>query len=100
MNAMVDVQHAAHLEIGDVTRRFDAIGVLESINLTVAEGEFLALLGPSGCGKTTLLRCIAGLLDPTEGDVLVDGHSIVRVPVHRRSLGMVFQSYALFPHMM
>lgn len=63
MNAMVDVQHAAHLEIRDVTRRFDAVGVLESINLTVAEGEFLALLGPSGCGKTTLLRCIAGLLD-------------------------------------
>jgi len=99
MNAMVDIRQAAHLEIRGVKRSFDTVGVLEAINLAVAEGEFLALLGPSGCGKTTLLRCIAGFLDPTEGDVLIDGKSIVQVPVHRRSLGMVFQSYALFPHM-
>src|SRR5262249_37627296 len=99
MNAMVDIRATTHLEIRGLHRAFGAVGALETIDLAVAEGEFLALLGPSGCGKTTLLRCIAGLLDPTAGDILVDGRSIVRVPVHRRGLGMVFQSYALFPHM-
>ncbi|WP_454630007.1 ABC transporter ATP-binding protein [Bradyrhizobium cenepequi] len=96
---MVDNRTATHLDIRGLRRAFGGVGALETIDLTVAEGEFLALLGPSGCGKTTLLRCIAGLLDPTSGDILVDGRSIVRTPVHRRGLGMVFQSYALFPHM-
>jgi ABC-type Fe3+/spermidine/putrescine transport system ATPase subunit len=99
MNAMVDMRAATYLDIRGLRREFGTVGALEAINLAVAEGEFLALLGPSGCGKTTLLRCIAGLLDPTVGDILVDGRSIVRDPVHRRGLGMVFQSYALFPHM-
>jgi putative spermidine/putrescine transport system ATP-binding protein len=87
------------LEIRGLRRAFGNVGALETIDLAVAEGEFVALLGPSGCGKTTLLRCIAGLLDPTAGDILIDGRSIARIPVHRRGLGMVFQSYALFQHM-
>ncbi|HVX74887.1 MAG TPA: ABC transporter ATP-binding protein [Bradyrhizobium sp.] len=99
MHAMVDKPAAAYLEICELRRAFGAVDALETINLTVAQGEFLALLGPSGCGKTTLLRCIAGLLDPTAGDIRVDGRSIARIPAHRRGLGMVFQSYALFPHM-
>ena len=99
MKAMADIRTTTHLEIRALCRAFGDVGALATINLAVVEGEFLALLGPSGCGKTTLLRCIAGLLDPTEGDILIDGQSIVRVPVHRRGLGMVFQSYALFPHM-
>src|SRR5580698_6027476 len=59
----------------------------------------LALLGPSGCGKTTCLRMIAGLVQPTSGEIFVDGKAITRTPVHRRNIGMLFQNYALFPHM-
>jgi spermidine/putrescine ABC transporter ATP-binding subunit len=69
------------------------------IDLTVEPGAFVALLGPSGCGKTTILRCIAGLAMPDEGDIEIDDRSILDVPAYRRDLGMVFQSYALFPHM-
>ncbi|MFA7438496.1 ABC transporter ATP-binding protein [Castellaniella sp.] len=70
-----------------------------NISLTVADGEFVSLLGPSGCGKTTVLRMVAGLIAPTSGRILVDGRDITRVPTHQRQIGLVFQSYALFPHM-
>lgn len=70
-----------------------------SLNMDVQEGHLVALLGPSGCGKTTTLRIVAGLLDPTAGSVKVDGQEITHLPVHKRGMGMVFQSYALFPHM-
>ena len=66
--------------------------------LDIAAGEFFSLLGPSGCGKTTTLRMIAGFETPDEGRILVGGGDITDVPVHRRDMGMVFQSYALFPH--
>ena len=59
----------------------------------------VALLGPSGCGKTTILRMVAGLIEPTEGDVLIGGVRVNRTPVHRRNIGMLFQNYALFPHL-
>lgn len=73
--------------------------VLAGLNLTVADGELVSILGPSGCGKTTTLRIIAGLLNQTEGQLLVDGQDLSQMPVHKRQFGMVFQSYALFPHM-
>ncbi len=70
-----------------------------SLDMDVQEGHLVALLGPSGCGKTTALRIVAGLLDPTAGSIMVDGDDITDWPVHTRRMGMVFQSYALFPHM-
>ncbi|WP_108661300.1 ABC transporter ATP-binding protein [Acuticoccus kandeliae] len=87
------------LRIGAVTKRFGAQTVLDRCVLDVAEGEIVTLLGPSGCGKTTLLRCIAGFWDADDGRILVDGHDMSRVPVNRRPVGVVFQSYALFPHL-
>lgn len=72
---------------------------LHSIDLDIKSGEFVSLLGPSGCGKTTLLRCIAGLIEPSSGDIIVGGRSVHTLPIHKRNFGMVFQSYALFPHM-
>ena len=72
---------------------------VDDVSLTLARGEMLALLGPSGCGKTTLLRMIAGLVTPTRGVIAVNGRDVSAIPVHRRNMGMVFQSYALFPHL-
>src|SRR5512139_940242 len=71
----------------------------DTVLLDIAEGEFFALLGPSGCGKTTLLRMLAGFERPSEGRVLLDGEDISAVPPHRRPVNMMFQSYALFPHL-
>src|SRR5215218_3979673 len=87
------------VEVRGLSRHYDSVVALRAVGMTIEPGEFVALLGPSGCGKTTLLRCIAGLIAPTAGDVLVDGRDITHLPVYRRNLGMVFQSYALFPHM-
>ena len=92
-------REGASVEVRGLSRSYDAVVALRAVDLAVEPGEFVSLLGPSGCGKTTLLRCIAGLITPTSGDVLVDGRDITHLPVHRRELGMVFQSYALFPHM-
>ena len=76
----------------------DAVAV-ESLSLDVRRGELLCLLGPSGCGKTTTLRIVAGFIEPTAGSVLIDGKDMTREPPYRRDTGMVFQSYALFPHL-
>lgn len=73
--------------------------ILKDLNLTIEKGELVSLLGPSGCGKTTTLRIIAGLINPDSGFFMVDGEDLTKVPVHKRNFGMVFQSYALFPHM-
>ncbi len=86
-------------EIRDVYRRFEAMPVLQGINLQIDEGEIVCLLGPSGCGKTTLLRIIAGLEQPDRGDVLLNANSINAVPIHQRGFGLMFQDFALFPHM-
>lgn len=73
--------------------------ILEGLDLAIQEGELVSLLGPSGCGKTTTLRVVAGYIDPSAGDFLVDGDNFTKVPVHKRNFGIVFQSYALFPHL-
>src|SRR5260221_6195533 len=72
---------------------------VDRVSLSIEPGSMVALLGPSGCGKTTTLRMIAGLLEPNAGEIYLDGSPITRVPVHRRNIGMLFQNYALFPHM-
>ncbi|MBF9050429.1 ATP-binding cassette domain-containing protein [Roseobacter sp. HKCCD9010] len=87
------------LSIGAVSKRFGSITVLQDCSLDVAEGEIVTLLGASGCGKTTLLRCIAGFWDAEQGAIEIDGRNVSGMPVNRRPVGVVFQSYALFPHL-
>jgi ABC-type Fe3+/spermidine/putrescine transport system ATPase subunit len=88
------------LAVDGVEKRFaDGPPVLDRLDLAVADGEFFTLLGPSGCGKTTLLRCIAGFLLPEAGAIAMDGARIDRLPAHKRDIGMVFQDYAIFPHL-
>ncbi len=86
------------VELRQVSKQFGEFMALQPIDLDVPEGSFVTLLGPSGCGKTTTLRMIAGLLDPSAGDILIKGRRINDVPIYRRNLGLVFQNYALFPH--
>ena len=87
------------IELRDISKHYEELTVLDNFNLDIKKNEFLTLLGPSGCGKTTTLRIIAGLISATEGLILVDQKDISKVPVYKRNFGMVFQSYALFPHM-
>ncbi|HEY6025110.1 MAG TPA: ABC transporter ATP-binding protein [Pseudolabrys sp.] len=82
-----------------VGKRFGQIVAVDALTLEIAEGEFFALLGPSGCGKTTLLRMLAGFETPSEGQILLDGEDIAEVPPYRRPVNMMFQTYALFPHL-
>ena len=90
---------ASHLVVRNVSKRFGPTTVLDRVDLTIRHGELVTLLGPSGCGKTTLLRAIAGLAQPDQGQVELAGRDITNVPPHRRNVGVVFQSYALFPHL-
>jgi putative spermidine/putrescine transport system ATP-binding protein len=87
------------LELRNVGRRFGGRDALVDLNLTIRAGEFIALLGPSGCGKSTALNCLAGLLPLTDGEILIDGKRVDTVPSEKRDFGMVFQNYALFPHL-
>ena len=89
----------AAIELQSVLKRFGEVTALAEVSLEIASGEFFTLLGPSGCGKTTLLRTLIGFETPNSGSVLVGGQRLNDVPTHRRNMGMVFQSYALFPHM-
>ncbi len=89
----------ALIEIKDVTKEFNGQVVLRGIDLTIEQNEFVTLLGPSGCGKTTTLRIIGGFVDPSQGEVLFDGQSILGIPAHKRPTNTVFQRYALFPHL-
>ncbi len=89
----------AFLEIQDLTKIYDGVTVLDHIGFSVEQGEFLSLLGPSGCGKTTTLRLVAGFIEPETGSITLQNQLLNPVPVHKRNIGMVFQSYALFPHM-
>ncbi|MEO7380546.1 MAG: sn-glycerol-3-phosphate ABC transporter ATP-binding protein UgpC [Paracoccaceae bacterium] len=87
------------IEVKDLTLNFGAVSVLKKMNLDVAEGEFIVLLGPSGCGKSTLLNCLAGLLDITDGQIFIKGKNVTWAEPSERGIGMVFQSYALYPQM-
>ncbi|MCG6856973.1 MAG: ABC transporter ATP-binding protein [Salaquimonas sp.] len=82
----------------DIVKRFADFTAVHKMSLEIPEGSFVTLLGPSGCGKTTTLRMVAGLLDPSEGEIAIGGRRINDVPIHKRNLGLVFQNYALFPH--
>jgi putative spermidine/putrescine transport system ATP-binding protein len=88
-----------HLVLDGLRRSFGGAAVVDGVSLSVARGSLVALLGPSGCGKTTTLRMVAGLERPDAGRVLVGGADVTALPAHRRRMGVVFQSYALFPHM-
>jgi putative spermidine/putrescine transport system ATP-binding protein len=90
---------AADLRLEGLAKRYGATIAVADLDLVVAPGEAVALLGPSGCGKTTTLRMVAGLIAPDAGRVTVAGEDVTRLPAHRRDMGYVFQSYALFPHM-
>ncbi|MBK9244777.1 MAG: ABC transporter ATP-binding protein [Burkholderiales bacterium] len=87
------------LELEALTKRYGEHAAVDGISLRVAKGEFVSLLGPSGCGKTTTLQMIAGFVEPTAGRVTLEGRNLLAVPAARRGLGIVFQNYALFPHM-
>jgi multiple sugar transport system ATP-binding protein len=88
----------ATVEVKDLHKHFDGVRAIDGVDLATGEGEYLVLLGPSGCGKTTLLRTIAGLEEPTSGDVLIGGQVVTGLPPRARRIAMVFQSYALYPH--
>ncbi|WP_144224700.1 ABC transporter ATP-binding protein [Mesorhizobium amorphae] len=89
----------ARVELKNVSKRFGTTRVLEDVNLTIEDGEFVVFVGPSGCGKSTLLRLIAGLDDISDGQILIDGTLSNRLTPRQRNVAMVFQSYALYPHM-
>jgi len=89
----------AAIELRNASRRFGSVVALDGVSLTIAPGEFFALLGPSGSGKTTCLRLIAGFDRPDSGSIWLDGVDVTGVPPHQRNVNTVFQDYALFPHM-
>jgi putative spermidine/putrescine transport system ATP-binding protein len=87
------------VQLDRVTKRFGKTTALDDVSLMVRRGELMTLLGPSGCGKTTLLNLVAGFLMPDSGEIVIDGRRITDVPAYRREIGIMFQNYALFPHM-
>ncbi len=95
MNAAAD----RDIEVIEISKAYGATMAVRDVSFSVQKGHVVSLLGPSGCGKTTIMRMIAGLIEPTAGDVKIKGSSVARVPVHKRNIGMLFQNYALFPHL-
>jgi putative spermidine/putrescine transport system ATP-binding protein len=91
--------HQSAVEISGATKAYGSVVAVHDVSISIRRGEFLTLLGPSGCGKTTLLNMIAGFEPPSSGVISIDGRDVTNVPPHQRDTGMVFQSYALFPHM-
>ncbi len=89
----------AYIQISDISKHFGAVKAVDSVNFSIASGEFFSLLGSSGCGKTTLLRLLAGFEAPTKGEVYIDGAPMSQVAPHKRPTNMVFQNYAIFPHL-
>ena len=90
---------AHSISVRELSLNFGAVNVLKNMNLDVAEGEFIVLLGPSGCGTSTLLNCLAGLLDISDGEIWIKGKNVTWAEPSERGIGMVFQSYALYPQM-
>ena len=95
----VDPRAEPFIEFRNVTKRYGSVTAVDDLSLTIYEREFFALLGPSGCGKTTLMRMLAGFEDVTAGSVHLAGEDLSSTPPYRRPVNMMFQSYALFPHM-
>jgi putative spermidine/putrescine transport system ATP-binding protein len=93
------VEPAHRLSLRNISKRYGALAAVDDVSLTVGNGEFLTLLGPSGSGKTTLLMMVAGFTEPSAGAIEIDGRDITRLPPEKRNFGMVFQGYALFPHL-
>src|SRR5688572_26532897 len=89
----------AAIELSRIVKRFDAHTIVDDLDLSIEPGELVVLVGPSGCGKSTLLRIIAGLLSPTSGTVRIGGRDVTETAPGERDVAMVFQSYALYPHM-
>ncbi|MFM8593221.1 MAG: ABC transporter ATP-binding protein, partial [Chloroflexota bacterium] len=89
----------SRVRLDNVTKRYGSAVAVDDISADIANGEFVTLLGPSGCGKTTTLRMVAGLVEPTAGDIRFDDQSVVGVPPNKRNIGLAFQSHALFPHL-
>ena len=89
----------ASVQLVDIIKEFGDTVAVKDLNLTISDGEFFSLLGPSGCGKTTILRMIAGFCIPTDGKIFFNGRDVSMLPPNKRNTGMVFQNYALFPHM-
>lgn len=87
------------LDLQGLTKLYDGHAAVADLSISIRKGEFVALLGPSGCGKTTTLQMVAGFVNPTNGNIVLDGRDITGVPANKRGLGIMFQSYALFPHM-
>jgi putative spermidine/putrescine transport system ATP-binding protein len=91
--------HGASITMRGLTKRYASVTAVDAVDLDARPGEFLTLLGPSGSGKTTTLNMIAGFVDVTDGELLIDNQPVADLPPYRRNIGMVFQHYALFPHM-
>src|SRR5688572_1179040 len=89
----------SNVTLENVTKRYDSVTAVQALSLEVRKGEFLTLLGPSGCGKTTTLRMIAGFVEPSEGKLYIGDQEVTHLPPQKRAVGMVFQDYALFPHL-
>jgi ABC-type Fe3+/spermidine/putrescine transport system ATPase subunit len=87
------------VELRNIAKRFGKVTASSDIDLKIADGEYVTILGPSGCGKTTLIRMIAGIIEPTEGQVFIDGKDMAGIPIEERDIGYVFQNIALFPHL-
>ncbi|MDP1964314.1 MAG: ABC transporter ATP-binding protein [Reyranella sp.] len=96
---MNGTDRGASVTLADLEKRYDRVNAVDGVSLDIRSGEFLTLLGPSGSGKTSTLMMIAGFETPTAGDIAIDGTSVVAMPPYRRNIGMVFQNYALFPHL-